>query len=144
LETPVEFGEKIEGAIYRPRPGAYAVIRDSGGLVAVLRTPQGLFLPGGGIDEGEEITAALHREIREEIGYAIEIVRPLGFAIENIVSRSERHIAKHCHFFEANLLARVTDQHETDHVLVWLPVPQAVEDLREESQSWTVSKIVVP
>ena len=45
-----EFGQRIEGAQYRSRPGVYAVLIDFDGKVALIKTPDGWFLPGGGID----------------------------------------------------------------------------------------------
>ena len=39
-------------------------------------------LPGGGIDEGEDTVAALHREIREETGYKITDIKELGEVVE--------------------------------------------------------------
>lgn len=40
-------------------------------------------IPGGGIDEGETITEAQRRETREEAGFLIKDIKPLGYVIEN-------------------------------------------------------------
>jgi 8-oxo-dGTP diphosphatase len=144
MQSPLEFGEKIDGVYYQPRPGAYAVIREGAGLVAVLKVRERFYLPGGGIDAGETAEAALHREVREETGHAIEIVRPIGFAIEHVAARREGYFAKHCHFFEARLGAHLTIEHEADHELVWLPLADAIEQLTDGSQSWAVSKVAIP
>lgn len=39
-------------------------------------------LPGGGIDEGESISEGLKRETREETGFLIKDIKPLGFTVE--------------------------------------------------------------
>lgn len=39
-------------------------------------------LPGGGIDEGENITDALRRETKEETGFLIEDINPIGYTLE--------------------------------------------------------------
>ncbi len=44
-----EFG-KMPGQVYVPRPGAYCLIFDSQGRIAVMQTPRGCFLPGGGTE----------------------------------------------------------------------------------------------
>ncbi len=62
------------------RPGVSAVILDDSGRVLLQeRTDNGLWgLPGGAVEFGESILEALHREVREETGLAIEVVRLVG------------------------------------------------------------------
>ncbi|RMG20248.1 MAG: NUDIX hydrolase [Deltaproteobacteria bacterium] len=57
-----------------------AVIRDEGGrvLLALRSDPRGLELPGGHPEPGEEELAALRREVEEETGLRVEVVRPVG------------------------------------------------------------------
>jgi len=62
------------------RKAARAVIVNTAGQVAVMHFAMtGSYkLPGGGVDEGEAIEAALRREVREETGWEITDVRELG------------------------------------------------------------------
>lgn len=71
--------------IHFVRRAARAVLRNDNNQVAIMCfTKTGSYkLPGGGVDEGEEIEAALHREIREETGYEIDDVRELGIIEED-------------------------------------------------------------
>ena len=39
-------------------------------------------LPGGGIDDGENITEALRRETKEETGFLIKNIKPIGYTLE--------------------------------------------------------------
>jgi len=64
-----------------------AVIRDLEGRVLLTQRPQGRHMgglwefPGGKIGDGEGPAEALVRELDEELGLAVEIDRPLTFAV---------------------------------------------------------------
>src|SRR5437868_8691069 len=100
-QTAPVLGPRTQGATYIPRPGSYAVIFDEHQRIAVIRTAQGLFLPGGGADPGESLEQTLHREIAEECGPTIQIRRRLGHAIQLVFAPAEGHFEKRCVFFEA-------------------------------------------
>lgn len=62
------------------RPSAYAIIVDDGKVLLLNTIHTGTYsLPGGGIEPGETIEAALKREVREEAGIEIEITRFIRF-----------------------------------------------------------------
>jgi len=64
-------GETLRAGIdYRDRMGVYAVVMRRGRLLAVWQKGE-LQLPGGGIDPGEHVLHALHREVIEETGWRI-------------------------------------------------------------------------
>jgi 8-oxo-dGTP pyrophosphatase MutT (NUDIX family) len=57
------------------RPAVYGIIQQDGKLLLVKMRATGKYhLPGGGIEVGERIEAALKREIREETGIEVEEV----------------------------------------------------------------------
>ena len=68
------------------RPAAYAVIRNDKQQVAVVRANvlgRGqLWLPGGGIEEGESPEQTIVREIREELGRGAVVADRIGEAIQ--------------------------------------------------------------
>lgn len=134
-----EFGRHDTGTDYLLRPGGYAVIV-RGVEIAVVETPSGLFLPGGGCEAGEDAAAAAVREAFEECGLRIALGAALGVADELVYSRSEaRHWRKRCSFF----LARATAQEggcEADHILRWLRRDTAMVQLRDGSQRWAVAR----
>jgi len=70
------------------RPGVSAVILDAAGRVLLQRrTDNGLWgLPGGAVEYGESVTEALAREIREETGLEVAILRLIG-----VYSHPEHH-----------------------------------------------------
>ena len=62
------------------RPGVSAVIFDAEGRVLLQqRTDNGNWgIPGGAVEFGESVLAALHREVLEETGLTIEVRRLIG------------------------------------------------------------------
>ena len=56
---------------YTKRPGAYGIIKNADGLIAIIKTNTGYFFPGGGIVKGESPVECLKRECLEEIGVTI-------------------------------------------------------------------------
>ncbi len=77
--------EPTDGPIEFTREAARAVLINNEGKVAIMNfTVTGSYkLPGGGVDDGEDIETALHREIREETGYKITAIKPIGRIEEN-------------------------------------------------------------
>lgn len=62
------------------RPGVTAVLfRDDGRLLLQRRSDNGLWgLPGGAVEYGESVVAALQREVVEETGLAVDVGRLIG------------------------------------------------------------------
>ena len=64
------------------RPGVAAILRDADGRILLhrRRVGGGWAPPSGGVEPGEDLRTALHREIREELGVRItlgdEVVGP--------------------------------------------------------------------
>ena len=82
-----DFGLPENGneATFDTRTAARAVLIDKDFKVALVRANNrgGYYkLPGGGVDEGELISEALHREVAEEAGYEITPLATLGYIHE--------------------------------------------------------------
>jgi len=74
----------VDTSAFRKRGAARAVLLDDNGQVYLLSVSKHGYhkLPGGGIDEGEDIKQALERELMEEVGCKAELVAELGTVIE--------------------------------------------------------------
>jgi 8-oxo-dGTP diphosphatase len=66
------------------RQAARAVVINSQGEVALLKANRHSYhkLPGGGVEDGEDMQQALHRELLEEIGCRANIITEVGKIIE--------------------------------------------------------------
>ena len=58
---------------------AAAIFDDAGRLLLQQRSDNGYWgLPGGGMDLGESVAQTVVREVREETGYEVEVIRLIG------------------------------------------------------------------
>jgi 8-oxo-dGTP pyrophosphatase MutT (NUDIX family) len=68
----------------RPRTAGRAILRDAQGRVLLIRfvLPNMTFwaTPGGGVEPGETLVAAAHRELQEELGIAVALAGPIHTA----------------------------------------------------------------
>ena len=78
---------------YKLRNAARAVIFDTDKKVALLHATKKSYhkLPGGGIEDGEDMQAALKRELLEEIGCEANNLRDLGIIEEYRNGRSQEN-----------------------------------------------------
>jgi 8-oxo-dGTP diphosphatase len=136
------FGKPTAGFSLIERPSAYVVVRDTNGAVAVVRTPKGHYLPGGGIDAGETPEQTVVRETCEEAGVRISADRIFAHAIQFVFSAEEcACFAKDSVFFAGVIVGRCAAT-EPDHHLLWLLPQEALRLLTHESHRWALEKII--
>jgi 8-oxo-dGTP diphosphatase len=139
----VEFGEKVTGATYIPRPGAYAVLFDAEGRVAVVRFKDRYYLPGGGIKHSETPQEALAREVCEETGKCIAILDKIGEANQYVFAPQENaYWQKFSMFFTAKITIDHRDPLDDRHELRWFAPEEAVKHLHHASHAWAVQEAI--
>ncbi|MFA5163490.1 MAG: NUDIX domain-containing protein [Patescibacteria group bacterium] len=118
------------------REAARAILFNDSRFIPLLFVSKHGFhkLPGGGLEEGEEITDALAREIEEETGCQAEITGELGKIIE-FRSRWKLKQTSYCY------LGKITSQGKPNFTeketlegfkLVWLELDQAISQMEKE------------
>ena len=135
------FGSPPENGQATVRPSAYAVVADDADRIATVHTPQGVFLPGGGIEPGEDARDAVLREVLEECGLDVQLGSWSVRAIDFVYSFTElQHFEKRAVFLDARPTGRRVTPTETDHELVWMTVAEAVARLTHPSHRWAVEQ----
>jgi kynurenine formamidase len=126
----LRFGQALPDRSYRPRPGAYALVFDQQGRVALVFEDGAWYLPGGGIDGQETPEQALEREVREECSCAVLIHGALAEALEFVESPAGEHFEVHARFFRAQFVGPSTAS--------WHEVDTALGLLRRPGHAWAI------
>lgn len=135
------FGQVLPGVTYVERPGAYGFIMNDLREIAVVKTSFGMFLPGGGIDPGEDELTALARELKEEIGYRVIKATYLMRASQYHWSEFYKsHFKKIGMFFEVEGQAPAKETCAPGHSLFWVNVERAASELSQEFQRWATAE----
>lgn len=121
---------------YKKRETARAVIFDSENKIAMLYLGlHGFYMvPGGGIEKGETILKALHRECREEAGCEIKDVQEMGVVASH---RSQYKRTEYSHFHVAHLKGEkmkpkyTKEEIEEKTELHWMDIGDAIEHIYE-------------
>jgi 8-oxo-dGTP diphosphatase len=107
--------------------------------VLVVDAPEGAFLPGGGVEAGEDLGEALAREFREETGLVVQVTGLLGEADQYVGGSDVRPgWRKASRFYAVDAPHEPGVPEEPGHEVLWLPVEQACATLRDESHRWAV------
>ena len=129
---------------YTPRPGAYAVIVGNRGLLITHQAaPDHEFqLPGGGVDPGESLQQALHREVLEETGWRIELVRKITTYQRHVyMPEYDMNAQKFCHIYLARAIMPKDVKIEDEHEVFWMSPEDAVLHLASEGDADVVADL---
>lgn len=104
------------GKVYSDRPGAYAVILRGREALLAAHDDGHFLLPGGGIEKGEPVLHALHREVWEETGWTIAPICRLGIGQQfSWLEEESRYVRKVMHFYLCHPVRKISEPFEPDH-----------------------------
>jgi 8-oxo-dGTP pyrophosphatase MutT (NUDIX family) len=106
--------------------GGVVIRKGDRGHEVVIAGREGMWvLPKGTPDADESLEETATREVREETGLDVKIVRPLG-TIEYWFALPRRRVHKTVHFFLMEATGGETSRHDHEYDEVrWVPVDQA-------------------
>ena len=136
-----QFGKKLPGQDYPPRPGAYALVFNAEGLILAVEEGGYWWLPGGGVEAGETHEQGLVREMLEETGYAVEILKEIGRANEFTQDPiNKQYRDKHCVFYAVRLAGDSKGPQIEENHPHWMRVEEALTKLYDETHRWAVRR----
>ena len=96
-----------------PRITARAIVRNQSGLYAVMYADKWKLhsLPGGGVEDGEDVLTALRREVYEETVCVCDDIRELGIVLENRATLDYTQIN---HYFVVTTAHTAVETHLTE------------------------------
>lgn len=140
------YGERVDPAMrYTLRPGAYVILQRGPDLLLTVQDGERpeLQLPGGGIDAGEQVLPALHREVMEETGWRMDKPVRIG-AFRRYVFMPEYQMwaEKLCTIYWSCPTLRYGPPLEATHIAVWVPMSEAPALLSNEGDAAFVASLL--
>ncbi len=115
---------------YAERKTVRAVVVNDAGEILLL----GSYPLGGGVEDTETYEEALHREVMEEGGVEVTIMKPLGEIIGYADDEKRKYVVRGylCKNLKTASAPTTTDPHEFKYKLNWSAPAEAISRLESE------------
>jgi len=136
--TDKDIGEKPRPVSkFNERKAARAILFNKNKEVAIMTVAKFAYhkIPGGGVEEGEDLKTALEREIKEEAGATAKVTGELGRILE---TRTEYPLKQESFCFIAEAInigkPEFTDKEKEQGFSVsWMPINEAIKVFEKET-----------
>ena len=133
----IRFGENIKSNIkYKRRVGVYGLLVYGNKLILTeqetIDRNLEIHLPGGGVDKGEHYIHALHREVMEETGWHIRVLKKEG-VFQRFTYMPEYNLWAHkiCHIYRCKPIYIKSLSLEEGHKYIISNYATALEQLED-------------
>lgn len=132
---------------YKIRKASRAIVVNEENNIAILSVRKDSYhkLPGGGLEGNEDIEEALRREVKEEVGTAIEIDKEIGCIIEYRDKINQLQIS-YCYRAKAvGNLGKVDFTEEeinNGFELKWYSIEEAIKIMEKDQPKGYVGKFI--
>ncbi len=132
---------------FTDRKTGKAIIVDSEGKIGLVGNKQNDFLqlPGGGIEENEDIQQGLIRECFEEIGCTVELMFKVGI-IDDYRPRDKKHCINYCYVAtvigEKGRASYTEDELAIGMYTKWVDVKTALDIFKKQERDLKEGKVV--
>jgi 8-oxo-dGTP diphosphatase len=134
-----EFGTKLKNHNYINREAVYGVLLQNS-QVAIVKTPRGYFLPGGGVELNEDHETCLKREMIEETGIEVTVNQYIGKSV--LYDKSPKDNVYYNMYGSFYLVSQIAlkKKIENDHAVVFMSIHDAIIKLQLIHQKWALKE----
>lgn len=146
--NPEKISEEEAENTFKFRLAARAVLFDEENRVAILDVSKEKYhkLPGGGVEEGENLEKALKRECLEETGRDIEVVEEIGVVVE-YKGKHQINQKSICYLAKAVGYKKETSFTEKEvnrgFKLIWVDLDEAIDILESDKTDSYEGKFIL-
>lgn len=129
------FGEIDRAPDYVSRPSAYAILTNDAGCIAVVEG-HGHYLPGGGLEPGEDAEMAVARECFEECGVRVQQLSQIGSAVQFLHAPGEGWFRIEADFYFGHVRGASSDT--LGHSFSWVEPHMAADLMTRAFERWAI------